>query len=92
MRKLVASSVMAISMMISANSAGAADFEAEQAIRGLVVGGEVDFGVADMTVVERGVRYDTMIAGLPILGDSNVFVGYRGARFDKSGTNGDDDA
>ncbi len=51
------------------------------------VDGQNDFNEitpSDMTILEWGVRYDTMIAGLPILGDSNVFVGYRGAHFDKS--------
>ncbi len=49
------------------------------------VDGETDSNAADTTILEWGARYDTMIAGLPILGDSNVFVGYRGAHFDKSG-------
>ncbi len=44
---------------------------------GLVNGGD------DGRIIEWGVRYDTMLA-LPILGDSNVFVGYRGADFDNS--------
>ena len=42
-----------------------------------------------MTIVEWGARYDTVIPGLPILGDSNVFVGYRGAHFDKDNSGGD---
>jgi len=42
MKKLVASSVMALALAVSANSADAADFNAEQTIRGLVVGGEVE--------------------------------------------------
>ncbi len=40
---------------------------------------------ADMTIVEWGVRYDTVLRGLPILGDRNVFVGYRGAHYEKDG-------
>lgn len=40
---------------------------------------------SDMTIVEWGARYDTVIPGLPILGDSNVFVGYRGAHYEKVG-------
>ncbi len=39
----------------------------------------------DMTIVEWGVRYDTVIRDLPILGDSGVFVGYRGAYYEKDG-------
>lgn len=50
------------------------------------------FTVHDMDIMEWGVRYDTMIAGLPLVGDTNVFVGYRGARFDNDGCgNGCDD-
>jgi hypothetical protein len=52
------------------------------------VNGETDSAGFDTTILEWGVRYDTMIAGLPLIGDSNVFIGYRGADFDKSG---DDD-
>jgi opacity protein-like surface antigen len=56
------------------------------------VDGESDSDADDMTIVEWGLRYDTVIPGLPILGDSNVFVGYRGAHFEKSDANnsGDD--
>jgi len=46
---------------------------------------DVDDDRADMTIVEWGVRYDTVIRDLPILGDRNVFVGYRGAHYDKDG-------
>ncbi len=42
MKKLIASSAMAIALAMSANSASAADFEAAEAIRGLVVSGEVE--------------------------------------------------
>ena len=42
--------------------------------------GTVD-GDDDGNVVEWGVRYDTTLAGLPIIGDTNVFLGYRGAQF-----------
>ncbi|MEO9876196.1 MAG: hypothetical protein ABJM26_01645 [Anderseniella sp.] len=51
------------------------------------VDGEADNGgdLGDVTILEWGVRYDTVIAGLPILGDRNVFVGYRGAHYDKDG-------
>lgn len=54
------------------------------------VDGDVDRDdPSNMTIVEWGVRYDTVIPGLPILGDSNVFVGYRGAHFDKDDSSGD---
>ena len=46
---------------------------------------DVDDDRGDMTIVEWGVRYDTVIRDLPILGDRNVFVGYRGAHYDKDG-------
>jgi hypothetical protein len=35
----------------------------------------------DGNVIEWGVRYDTTLAGLPVIGDTNVFLGYRGAKF-----------
>jgi hypothetical protein len=52
------------------------------------VAGETDNGgdLGDTTIVEWGARYDTMIAGFSIRGDSIVFVGYPGAHFDKGGT------
>ena len=55
------------------------------------VDGTTDGGgdVSGMTIVEWGARYDMVIPGLPILGDSNVFVGYRGAHFDKDNSGGD---
>lgn len=52
---------------------------------------ELEFSYADgdgdndpdsHTVIEWGVRYDTVLAGLPIIGDTPVFVKYRGARFE----------
>lgn len=36
----------------------------------------------DMDVIQWGVRYDTVITGLPLIGDTAVFVGYRGTHFD----------
>ncbi len=42
MRKIIASSAMAIALSMSINSAVAADFEPEEVIRGLVVGGEIE--------------------------------------------------
>ena len=41
---------------------------------------------ADTTVVEWAVRYDTVLQDLPLLGDTNVFIGYRGTDFDKGGS------
>lgn len=49
--------------------------------------GTVD-GNDDGNLVEWGVRYDTML-DLPIVGSSNVFVGYRGARFEADDTDPD---
>ncbi len=36
----------------------------------------------DMDVIQWGVRYDTVISDLPLVGDSAVFIGYRGTHFD----------
>jgi hypothetical protein len=44
-----------------------------------------DDDIGNLRIVEWGVRYDTMIPGVPILGDANVFVAYRGADFEKDG-------
>ena len=44
--------------------------------------GDADTEPDSHTVVEWGVRYDTVLAGLPIIGDTPVFIGYRGARFE----------
>lgn len=53
--------------------------------------GDVDeFQPSGMTIVEWGVRYDTVIRDLPILGDKSVFIGYRGAHFDKDNASGDE--
>jgi hypothetical protein len=40
---------------------------------------------ADATIWEWAARYDTVLPNLPILGDTNVFIGYRGTDFDKAG-------
>lgn len=49
-------------------------------------------GTYDMDVIEWGVRFDTVLPGLPVIGDTPVFAGYRGARFDNEGNgSGDDD-
>lgn len=54
--------------------------------------GHQDSDQYDMDILEWGVRYDTILAGLPIIGDTQVHVGYRGAHFDNDGDgNGDDD-
>lgn len=52
------------------------------------VDGTSDSGgdAADTTVLEWAVRYDTVLPDLPILGDTNVFIGYRGSDFDKKGS------
>jgi len=47
---------------------------------------------SNMTIIEWGARYDTVIPGLPILGDSNVFVGYRGAHYEKDDPTSPSDA
>lgn len=44
--------------------------------------GDADTEPDPHTVIEWGVRYDTVLAGLPIIGDTPVFVKYRGARFE----------
>lgn len=41
--------------------------------------GEVDGDGDEGEIFEWGVRYDTVLGGLPIVGDTNVFVGYRGS-------------
>ncbi|WP_108879391.1 hypothetical protein [Anderseniella sp. Alg231-50] len=45
----------------------------------------------DMDVIQWGARYDTVISGLPLVGDSAVFIGYRGTHFD-TGCCGPDDS
>jgi hypothetical protein len=44
--------------------------------------GDADTEPDGHTVIEWGARYDTVLAGLPIIGDTPVFVKYRGARFE----------
>lgn len=48
--------------------------------------GTVD-GDDDGNVVEWAVRYDTVLQGLPLIGDAGVFVGYRGTRFENEEEN-----
>lgn len=50
--------------------------------------GKSDSGgdAADTTVLEWSVRYDTVLPDLPVFGDTNVFIGYRGSDFDKKGS------
>lgn len=50
--------------------------------------GDADTEPDSHTVLEWGVRYDTVLAGLPIIGDTPVFVKYRGARFENEDTPG----
>jgi hypothetical protein len=50
------------------------------------VDGTSDSDGADTTVLEWAVRYDTILPNLPVLGDTNVFIGYRGSDFDKKGS------
>jgi len=45
----------------------------------------------DMDIIEWGVRYAMILAGLPVIGDTPVYIGYRGARFDNEGDGADDD-
>lgn len=52
--------------------------------------GKQDSDDKDMDVIEWGVRYDTMLSGLPLIGDTNVFVAYRGANFDNGCCTGGD--
>lgn len=47
-------------------------------------------GPHDMDVIQWGVRYDTVIGGLPLVGDSAVFIGYRGTHFDNGCCSNDD--
>ncbi len=47
-------------------------------------------GIKDMDVIQWGVRYDAVLGGLPIIGDTAVFVGYRGTRFDNGCCNSED--
>ncbi len=46
----------------------------------------------DFMLVEWGARYETLIEGLPLVGDTSVFLRYRGhyAESDQPGPNGDD--
>lgn len=46
---------------------------------------DVDDDTGNMDIFEWGVRYDRLV-DLPILGDTNLFLGYRGNRFDKGGS------
>jgi len=47
-------------------------------------GGQDDGDPEDMQVIQWGARYDTVISGVPLIGDSAVFVGYRGTYFDNN--------
>ncbi|MEM9471830.1 MAG: hypothetical protein AAGA00_07720 [Pseudomonadota bacterium] len=41
----------------------------------------------DGHLVEWAVRYDTLLTGLPVIGDAGVFVGYRGGYFENEDEN-----
>lgn len=47
-----------------------------------VGGGQGASSNRDVDVLSWGARYDTRLSGLPIIGDSNVFIGYRGTHRD----------
>jgi hypothetical protein len=51
-------------------------------LEGAFANGDVDTTDANMDIFEWGVRYDRMI-GLPMLGDTQLFLAYRGNTFDK---------
>ena len=54
--------------------------------------GKQDTDDQDMEVLQWGARYDMVLAGLPVIGDTQVFVGYRGVHaenFDDPGDNGE---
>lgn len=53
--------------------------------------GDQDSDDYNMHLIEWGVRFDTVLPGLPVIGDTPVFVGYRGTRFDSEGDGPDDD-
>jgi hypothetical protein len=42
----------------------------------------IDTSTLDMQVIQWGARYDTVISEVPLIGDTAVFVGYRGTYFD----------
>lgn len=44
--------------------------------------GDQDTDNQDMDIFEWGVRYDMVLAGLPLIGDTQLFVGYRGTDVD----------
>jgi hypothetical protein len=54
--------------------------------------GKQDDDHKDMQVIQWGARYDTVISGVPLIGDSAVFVGYRGTYFDNDCCNTIDSA
>lgn len=51
--------------------------------------GDQDTNDKEMEIFEWGVRYDMMLAGLPIIGDTQLFVGYRGTNADNGRPAGD---
>ena len=55
-------------------------------IEGAYVVGDTDLATDDdeMTIIEWGARFDTALPALPIIGDTNIFLAYRGAHFEKN--------
>ncbi len=59
------------------------------------VDGRTDLTTDDdeMTIIEWGARFDTALPSLPIVGETNIFIGYRGAEFEKDDpTNAQEDS
>lgn len=60
-------------------------------VEGAFANGDVDDGEDvdgfNMDVFEWGVRYDRVVA-LPVIGETQLFAGYRGTSFDKNGNSG----
>jgi hypothetical protein len=46
------------------------------------VNGDIDQGDDEGQILEWGARYDFTLTNLPIIGDTHVFLGYRGAKFE----------
>ena len=51
--------------------------------------GEQDTDDQEMEILEWGVRYDMILAGLPLIGDTQMFLGYRGVHADNGQPAGD---
>lgn len=44
---------------------------------------------SDAQIIEWGARFDTVLQGLPVIGDTAVFVGYRGNHYERERAGGD---